>query len=333
MLNEIDLSRTDLNLLVLFEVLWQGCHVGRAAERLSLSPSAVSHGLGRLRRLLNDPVFVRTPKGVVPTDRARELSGAITDALTRVRSVVALAEPFDAMSSTRQFTIGAPDGVSAVLLRPLLEITSKQAPGINLGIRRLLPSQTDVSPERIWRNAIAELDARAMDVAIVPSNEVPARFETRLLYQEDFVLILRENHPFADSLDLDRYCEMQHLVVSFGGNLHGVVDDVLKTVGRSRRIALTVPNFMFALSMVAETDMVSAVPRAFAAMYGGRHGIVSREPPLSLGTFSLNIVVPRAAMMDAGIDWLFRTILASCQSDRRELRSAPDMDSVSHLGS
>jgi len=314
MLNEIDLSRTDLNLLVLFEVLWQECHVGRAAERLSLSPSAVSHGLGRLRRLLNDPVFVRTPKGVIPTDRARELSGPITDALARVRSVVAIAEPFDAMRSTRQFTIGAPDGVSAVLLRSLLEIASRQAPGINLGIRQLLPSQGDVSPERIWRNAIAELDARAMDIAIVPSNEVPARFESRLLYREDFVLVLRDGHPFADSLDLDRYCEMQHLVVSFGGDPHGMVDDVLRTVGRTRRVALTVPNFMFALLMVAETDMVSAVPRAFATMYGGRHGIVSREPPLSLGTFSLNMVVPRAAMIDAGTDWLYRTILASCHT-------------------
>jgi len=145
----------------------------------------------------------------------------------------------------------------------------------------------------------------------VPSSEVPARFESRLLYQEDFVLVPREGHPFADNLDLNRYCEMQHLVVSFGGDPHGVVDDVLKVVGRARRIALTVPNFMFALAVVAETDMVSAAPRAFAAMYGGRHGIVIREPPLSLGMFSMNMVVPRATMMDAGVNWLVQTILAS----------------------
>jgi DNA-binding transcriptional LysR family regulator len=319
MLNEIDLSRTDLNLLVLFEVLWQECHAGRAAERLSLSPSAVSHGLRRLRRLLNDPVFVRTPKGMAPTDRARELSGAIVDALARVRSVVALAEPFDAARSTRQFTIGAPDGISAVLLPPLLQITFAQAPGINLGIRQLLPGQGDVSPESIWRTAITNLDSRAIDVAILPSNEIPARFESRLLYQEDFVLVVRDGHPSADSIDLDRYCEMQHLVVSFGGDPHGVVDDLLMTVGRSRRVALTVPNFMFALSIVAETNMVSAVPRAFAAMYGQRYGIVSREPPLELGVYSLNMVVPRASMIDAGIDWLCQAIVASCQFKPRWL--------------
>src|SRR5688572_9671851 len=121
MLNQTDLSRMDLNLLVLFEAVLEERHVGRAAERLNLSPSAISHGLGRLRRLLNDPLFVRTPKGVVPTDRASELAAPIADVLARIRRVVATAEPFDPATSTRRFTIGAPDGVSSVLLTGLLD--------------------------------------------------------------------------------------------------------------------------------------------------------------------------------------------------------------------
>jgi DNA-binding transcriptional LysR family regulator len=119
MLNEIDLSRTDLNLLVLFQVVLEERHVGRAAERLNLTPSAVSHGLGRLRQLLNDPLFLRTPKGVVPTARATDLAGPIADVLARVRSVISTAEPFDPARSTRRFTIGAPDGTAAVFLLPL----------------------------------------------------------------------------------------------------------------------------------------------------------------------------------------------------------------------
>ena len=91
MLNEIDLSRTDLNLLVLFEAVLAERNVGRAADRVDLTPSAVSHGLGRLRRLLNDPLFLKTPKGVVPTARATELAAPIADVLTRVRSVVSTA--------------------------------------------------------------------------------------------------------------------------------------------------------------------------------------------------------------------------------------------------
>src|ERR671927_1845097 len=99
MLHKIDLSRADLNLLVLFEVVLDARHVGRAAERLNLTPSAVSHGLGRLRRLLSDPLFLRTPKGVVPTARAMELAAPIAEVLARVRSVLTTAEPFDATKS------------------------------------------------------------------------------------------------------------------------------------------------------------------------------------------------------------------------------------------
>lgn len=110
MLNEIDLSRADLNLLVLFETVFDERNVGRAAERLNLSASAVSHGLGRLRRLLNDPLFLKTPKGVVPTERAKELEAPIRDVLARVRTVISTAEPFDPARSRRRFTIGTADG-------------------------------------------------------------------------------------------------------------------------------------------------------------------------------------------------------------------------------
>ena len=116
MLSEINLARVDLNLLVVFEAVLKHRHVGQAAEKLNLSASAVSHSLGRLRRLLNDPLFLRTPRGVVPTARAMELAEPIADILARVRSVVATAAPFDPATSTRRFMIAAPDAVSAVLL-------------------------------------------------------------------------------------------------------------------------------------------------------------------------------------------------------------------------
>src|SRR3712207_6774453 len=204
MLNEIDLSRTDLNLLVLFEAVLQERHVGRAADRLSLSPSAVSHGLGRLRRLLNDPLFVRTPKGVVPTERALALSAPIADALARVRSVLATAEPFDPATSTRRFTIGAPDGVSAVFLPALLAEVEERAPGIDIGLRQLLPLPGETLLERAWRGAFTDLESRAMDVAVIPSDEIPARFHRLALDDEDFVLAVRTGHPFLEAPTLER---------------------------------------------------------------------------------------------------------------------------------
>lgn len=300
-----DLSRADLNLLVLFEIVREERHVGRAAERLNLSSSAVSHGLGRLRRLLNDPLFLKTPRGVVPTARALELAAPIADILARVRSVVATAAPFEPATSTRRFTIGAPDGVSAVVLPPLLARLRKEAPGIDIAVRQILPTQGEASAEHAWRGALADLEARAMDVAIVPSDDMPARFHGRLLFEEDFVLAMRAGHPFARAPTLDRYCEMQHLVVSLTGDAHGFVDRVLGEQGRTRRVALTVPNFMFALALVAETDLITALPRRFAARHARRFGVVRREAPLPLGRFRLTAIAPKVAMMDAGLAWLF----------------------------
>src|SRR6185369_17031676 len=140
MLNHVDLSRADLNLMVLFEAIMDEQHVGRAAHRLNLTPSAVSHGLGRLRTLLNDPLFLRTPKGVVPTARALELAGPVAEVLARVRSVISTAEPFDPATSVRRFIIAAPDAILAVLMPPLLAELQRAAPGINLSTRQLLPA-------------------------------------------------------------------------------------------------------------------------------------------------------------------------------------------------
>src|SRR3954471_20896742 len=158
MLNQINLSRTDLNLLVLFEAVLEERNVGRAAERLNLTASAVSHGLARLRRQMNDPLFLRTPKGVVPTDRASDLAVPIAEVLSLTRKILSSAAPFHAASSTRRFTIGAPDGVSATFLPRLYARLARLAPGIDLSLRHLMPAAGEPSPERAWRHVFTELE-------------------------------------------------------------------------------------------------------------------------------------------------------------------------------
>ena len=150
-----------------------------------------------------------------------------------------------------------------------------------------------------------------MDVAVIPTSEVPVRFATRLLYEENFVLAMRAGHPLRRKLTMERYCAAEHLVVSLTGDPHGFVDDVLARAGRSRRVALTVPNFMFALAVIAETDLVCALPARFAATYAERFGIVVVESPTPLGQFRLNMVTPEVAMMDAGIAWFVNRLHAS----------------------
>jgi DNA-binding transcriptional LysR family regulator len=310
MLNDIDLSRADLNLLVLFEAVLRERHVGRAADRLSLTPSAVSHGLGRLRRLLNDPLFLRTPKGVIPTARAAELAGPVADILARVRSVVASAVPFDPATSSRRLMLGAPDGVSAVVLPPLLAEMQARAPGIDLSVRQFLRGP----PCLPWEAALAELEARAFDVAVIPLSEVPARFAARTLYEEKFVIAMHAGHPFADDPSLERYCRMRHAVVSLAGDDRGLVDEALAGLGLTRRVALAVPNFMFALAVVAETDMLAALPRRFVATHAPRFGVVSTDAPLPLPSFQIRAVTTKAAVADAGVAWLIETLVRASRA-------------------
>jgi DNA-binding transcriptional LysR family regulator len=232
--------------------------------------------------------------------RAREFAVPIAEVLARVRNVVSTAAPFDAATSTRRFTIGAPDGVSAVFLPPLLAELRQCAPGVDISVRQLLPTLGETSPERAWRFTFAELEARAMDIAIIPSDDIPVRFLKRTLYEEDFIVAMRAGHPFADAPTLDRYCEAQHLVVSLTGDPYGFVDRILAEQGRARQVALTVPNFMFALAVLAETDLISALPRRFVAMHAARFAVVGIEAPLSLGRFRLNAVAPKVSMMEYG---------------------------------
>jgi DNA-binding transcriptional LysR family regulator len=308
MMNQIDLSRADLNLLVLFEILMEERHAGRSAERLNLSPSAVSHGLGRLRKLLGDPLFLRTPKGVVPTARATELATSISEILARIRGVVSSGAPFDPARSARRFVIGAPDGASAVFLPSLLEALRKGAPAIDIGVRQILPVQGQPTPELAWREALADLEARRMDIAVIPFDDVPVRFHKQTLYEEDFVIAARAGHRFQKAPGLRNYCAVQHLVVSHTGDAFGFVDVELAKHGLTRRVALTVPNFAFALGVLAETDLVSALPRRFVEMHGRRFGIVAIKAPITLPRFAINLVLPKVAMMDAGVAWLVAVI-------------------------
>jgi DNA-binding transcriptional LysR family regulator len=317
MLNEIDLSRADLNLLVLFEAVMRERNVGRAAARLNLTASAVSHGLGRLRRLFNDPLFLRTPKGVVPTERAEELAEPIVEILARVRGVVAMAEPFDPATSSRRFMIGAPDAIAAVLAREVVDEIARRAPRVGVGLRHLLVGRGRLF-DRAWEGLLQTLETREIDLAILPLDEVPARFAARVLYREDFVAVFREGHPFATEPGLDHYCRLRHLLVSETGHFFGFVDETLEKLGRTRQIAVTVPNFMMGLAVLAETDLIGAMPRHLAATHGARFALATAELPLPVTVNDICLVAPKSALMDAGIAWLYDAVFESFQQATRE---------------
>lgn len=308
MLNAIQLNRVDLNLLVVFEAVYQTRHVGRAAEHLNLTSSAVSHGLRRLRETLGDPLFLRTPKGVVPTARAEELSVAIADILARTRQVLGSVQPFDPATAQRRFVIGAPDGAIATLVLPLLEATRREAPHIDLGFMQLLPSTGGQIPPDAWTPLLAGLETRALDLAVLPISKVPPRFQAKTIYEEPFVVAMRKGHSFARRPTLARFCAMEHLLVSQAGDAHGFVDALLARKELTRRVAVTVPNFMMALALIADSDLIGTLPRRLVEAQSKRFGLVSATLPLRRAPDPIRAVASRASLEDPGVAWLFERL-------------------------
>lgn len=293
MLNETDLSRVDLNLLTLFEVVMKERHVGRAADRLNLSPSAVSHGLGRLRRLLNDPLFVRHPKGLNPTERALLLEPLVADLLARARSLIGAALPFDPAHSDRRFRLGTVDAIGSVVIPSLLSDLGGSAPLVTIGVTTVFPQE-----------AVASLDSGRIDAALLPDFDYPARMAVTRLYPEDFVIAVRNDHPMPERPSWAEFAGGTHLLVSAEGSRRGFVDDLLERHGLRRHIALTVPSFLSALAVLAETNLIAAVPRTLADRNAARFGVRLCEPSKPIQPDHICLVMPKAAATDPAMIWL-----------------------------
>ncbi len=306
MMNPIQLARTDINLLVLFDVVFHERHLGRAAQRLNLTASAISHALARLRRVLNDPLFLRTPRGVVPTARAESLAAPIAEILARVGAVMSSAEPFDPRLSSRRFVIGAPDGLVAIFLPALLERIRTRAPRIDLSVRDTFSEPGLMTMERAWSLACSQLDTRSIDVAVLPVARGAQRYARKRLYEDSFVIAARRGHPFLRRPTLDDYCRQSHVLVSPMGDPQGFVDILLAKQKRSRRVAVTVPNFMLALALLTSSDLIAAVPGNLIKVHGKRMGLSFVESPIELRKPDpVYAVASSAAMLDPGVAWLF----------------------------
>ena len=152
-----------------------------------------------------------------------------------------------------------------------------------------------------------------IDIAVIPGEQAPRRFAGRLLFEEDFVLAMAPWHSYLHTPCLEAYCRARHLVVSFAGDPHGFVDEVLKGKGLARDVVLTVPNFMFACALIADAELICAIPRRLATGYADRLGFAWAEPPLPLGRFRLHAFASRSALADQGVAWLFERLIETAK--------------------
>jgi DNA-binding transcriptional LysR family regulator len=217
---------------------------------------------------------------------------------------------FDAASSSRRFTIGAPDAISAVILPRLVSDLRRNAPRIDIRVRHVFP-----------QHSLEELESRAVDLVITPLDDIPKRFASRVIAEEEFVIAARRGHPFFKRPTLDNYCEQQHILAS-ASDPTGFVDMELERLGRSRRIAVIVPHFMIALTALTDTDLIAALPRSLVQAQGARFELSSVAAPLTLPVSPLFAVVPQVALMDAGLAWLLDRVERAAEVMRAGRRQA-----------
>ena len=306
MLNSAQLARIDLNLLLVFDLLFEERNAGRAAARLNLSPSAISHALRRLRAMLNDPLFLPTPKGMMPTARAEAMAPAIRDIVDRVAGVIASAEKFDPATASRRYRIGAPDGVASVLIPDLVERVRDTAPNVDLAFIQLLPTSGASDPLGAWRGTLAGLSAGSIDVAVLPIHPPSASFAGAFLYDEEFVAVVRRGHPYVGNPTVDAYAAEEHVLVSATGDPSGLMDWALAEKGLKRRVALTVPSFFMAMAAASVSDLIAAVPRSFARRFARNFDVELAVVPLEYRPSPLHAIVPAPATLDQSIVWILQ---------------------------
>jgi DNA-binding transcriptional LysR family regulator len=247
------LGAIDLNLLMVFDAVMQDRSVTRAGERLGLSQPAMSHALTRLRHMLKDELFVRSPKGMVPTPRAEQIAVPVRAALEGFQQALEPME-FEPSNATQTFRVAVDNYAAIVLVGPLVSRIIKIAPGVTMDFRA---SGTLNLPDL--------LDRAEIDLAIGSFAEQGERFSHKRLLQDEFVAVLRKNHPMttARELSLDRLAALPHLEISSINPPTGFIEKALARRKLKRRIALRAP-FLSAVRILAASDMVAVLPKRIA---------------------------------------------------------------------
>lgn len=292
-MHSMQLSGVDLNLLVVLDALLETRSVKRAAARVSLSPSATSHALARLRDLLGDPVLVRAGRQMVLTGRAEVIRPRVRRLLEETGALLRFEEELEPATLRRSFRVASTDYAERVIVLPLSDALAAIAPGVDLLSRAL---GVDV---------VERLRAADYELAIGVFFDLPADIERETLLHEDFVCLFRRGHPaLRRELTAERYAALGHVLIAPRGVPRGIVDVYLERRGLARRVARTVSSFEVAPYLVAETDYVLTLPARVARRLAPELELVIREPPLELPGFDLAVLWHRRLSGDAAHAWL-----------------------------
>jgi DNA-binding transcriptional LysR family regulator len=302
----VSLSRIDLNLLLVLDTVLTERSVARAAQRLHVTPSAISNGLARLRVALGDPLVIRRGRGIVPTPRAQSLAPLLASALRALEGSVA-AETFDPATTTRSFTVALSDAGQIARLPAAVSLLGREMPHATL---RVVGIDTYLS----WGGvASTELDA-----AVVGTVDNSAGVRTLPLYREESVLVARRGHRLArGAVTRAQLARLRHVEVHVAPG-HGYRDLAAgyRQQGIRREVAAIVPSFIAAAAVIAATDLVGTLPASLVEVIGPRLGVRALGGPAPTVTTQINLLWHERTLADRATG-AFRDVLVKALGDAR----------------
>lgn len=297
-MKSIQLLDLDLNLLATLDAIMVEGSAQRAAVRLGVTQSAISHALRRLRDHLGDPLVVRSPRGMVPTTRGAQLARPLRQALADLDDALRGQHAFDPRVAVRTFTLSSADYTELVLVPLLAKHLMSAAPGVKVIFRSPREDLTD------------DLEAGRIDLALGVFHGPLANCRKQAIFHDRFVCVVRKDHPMVRrGLTLDRYLELQHVAIAPRTTGSGtLVDHVLLQHGHRRRVTMVVPHFMVAPIVVSETDLMLTSPERIALRYRAMLPLKVLAPPFQLPGFTISQVWHERVHKDPGHAWLRSTI-------------------------
>lgn len=306
LMHDVHLPSVDLNLLVALDALLQERHVTRAAARIGLSQSAMSHALGRLREVFADPLLVRSQEGMQPTERALLLAPLLAQVLVQVRSLLEPVPTWDPSTAQRAFVIGTTDYGELAIVRPLLVRLAKEAPGIDLRVKGAEGEGSYVHP-------LARGDLELVIAPLWAADAVEGMYH-RKLFRERFVVVARKGNPhIGKRLTLARYLRAPHALVAPSGTAGGVIDDLLAQQKLARRVALRLPHFLAVPHLVAATDLLVTLAERVARVFAELLPLEIHPLPLAVEGFTLSQIWHARTHRDPAHEWLRQMVAEVAQ--------------------
>lgn len=290
----------DLNLLVTLDVLLAEGSVARAAQRLRLSPSAMSRALARLRETTGDPLLVRAGRGLVPTPRALELRERVGQLVQDAQAVLRPAEKLDLKHLVRNFMLRTSDGFVENFGPALVARVRAQAPGVRLGFM-----------QKINKDSAALRDGSVdLETGVVGDTTGP-EVRTRMLFRDRFVGVVRARHALSKGkVTAARYVSGGHILVSRRGFDKGPLDEALSATGIEREIVTIVGGFAAALALARDSDLIATVPERHTGNL--RAGLHSFPLPVATPEFTVSMLWHPRMDADAAHRWLRGCVLEVC---------------------